>query len=253
MKAGVIENGLTTRSLGRKLTVLFEVDSTNKYASRLFKEGKLSGGMAIVTDKQTAGRGRLEREWYSEGGLAMTLVLEMDMPTHKLGGITLTAGVAAVMALSELTGKRFQIKYPNDIMFDGRKAGGILSELKIGERKFVLIGIGINVKQDSFPGEIAGIAVSLRQAGADVTLEETAAAIINKLEEMLDLFHKGFKYVRPHWIEHNYTLGKNITVSNPAGDIVGKAINLDDDGNLVLETAGGVIRLNAGDFTVMEN
>ena len=253
MKVGVIENGLTTRALGRKLVALFEVDSTNKHASRLFKEGKLQGGMVFIATKQTEGRGRLEREWFSDGGLAMTIVLEMEKPVSELGGITLTAGVAATMALSELTGKSFHVKYPNDIMYEGRKVGGILSELKMGAKPFVLIGIGINVEQTTFPKEIENIAVSLRQAGTDVTIEETATAIINKLELMIDLFNKGFSYVRPHWIEHNCTLGKMITVSNPAGNINGKAINLDDEGNLILETADGIVKTNAGDFTILEN
>jgi BirA family biotin operon repressor/biotin-[acetyl-CoA-carboxylase] ligase len=118
----------------------------------------------------------------------------------------------------------------------------------MGEKPIVLLGIGLNVEQESFPEEIAGIATSLRLHGITAERETVAAAILNKLEQMAEIFiEKGFARVRPLWIEANCTLGRNVTVETPGGKVVGKAINLDDGGGLLVETASGVRRVTTGD------
>ena len=249
MNRGKILSALKTKWLGDDLVLLDETDSTNSYAAGLLTEKKLKHGTVVIAEKQTAGRGRLNREWYSDGGLCMTAALEMEQSGDTLGAITLTAGVAVVQALQSLTGLEFKLKYPNDIIADGKKIGGILSELKLGEKTVVLLGIGINVEQTSFPGEIAGIAASLRQLGVSAQREEVAAAVITSLEQVVEIFiEHGFARIRPQWIEANCTLGKEVTVEQPAGKLQGKAINIDDSGALLVETGDGVERVTTGDF-----
>jgi BirA family biotin operon repressor/biotin-[acetyl-CoA-carboxylase] ligase len=249
MKADLFEKGLTTKQLGRKVVYLHETESTNRFAVEMYKEGKLLEDTVIFADIQTNGRGRLNRAWHSEGGLAMTAALLMETSPETLGPVTLLAGAAVSKAISSLTGKKFKVKYPNDILFEGKKLGGILSEIKIGETTAVIIGIGVNVGQSSFPKEIADIAISLKQIGTETTREEVSAEILNTLEPMLALFKaEGFAKVRPIWIEENCTLGKEITIKRPGGDIAGKAINIDDAGDLVVETAKGTVKVNSGDF-----
>jgi len=253
MNPALIDDKLSTRIIGRDILYLAETDSTNFHAGRLFRKNELKHGMVIIADRQTAGRGRLERSWYSEGCLTMTVILEMKPQTAGLSAITLTAGAALALGLTELSGKPFNVKYPNDIMYEGKKIGGILSELKINEESFILLGIGVNVEQEAFPEDIAAIAVSLRQVGTAVSKEEVAAALLNRLEPMVNLFMEGgFPRVRPFWVDVNCTLGKTLAVSQPSGIVRGKAINIDDEGALVLETADGVQKVLSGDFTITD-
>lgn len=235
--------------MGRELVLLDETDSTNSYASRLFESGDLRNGMAIIADRQSAGRGRMQREWHSKGCLCMTVAVEVKTSPDGVGPITLTAGVAAALGITALTDYSAMIKYPNDIMADSRKLGGVLSEFKNGDKRFVLLGFGINVEQEVFRDEIKDIAVSLRQLGIGTERESVAAALLNELEPMVDLFFKkGFTAVRPYWLELNCTIGNDIVVKRPSGRIEGKAINLDDEGALVVETAEGTERIDTGDF-----
>jgi BirA family biotin operon repressor/biotin-[acetyl-CoA-carboxylase] ligase len=239
---------LKTKWLGRELILLDEVDSTNLHAARLLKEGKLPNGTAVIADVQSAGRGRLNRQWYSKGCLCMTAALFMEQSGDTLGAITLTAGVAVVQALTSLTSHEFKLKYPNDIICKDKKVGGILCELKLSDKTVVLAGIGINVEQEIFPDEIAGTATSLALHGITVDKESLAAGILNELEKATEIFNaEGFSQIRPLWLDANCTLGKEVTVNAPSGQLQGKAIDLDESGALLVETDGGIERVTTGD------
>lgn len=243
-----ILSALKTKWLGSELILLEEVDSTNLHAARLLKKGKLQNGTTIIADEQSAGRGRMNRHWHSKGCLCMTPALFMEQSDDTLGAITLTAGVAVAQALTSLTGHDFKLKYPNDIIYKEKKVGGILCELKMDKKAVVLAGIGINVEQDSFPDEIKGTATSLALESIDADKETVAAAILNRLEQMVELFsEKGFAQIRPLWIEANCTLGRDVTVETPSGRLQGKAIEIDGDGALLVETDSGVERVTCGD------
>ena len=243
-----ILSALKTKRLGRELVLLDEVDSTNLHAARLLKEGKLPNGATVITDVQSAGRGRLNRQWYSEGCLCMTISLFMEQSGDTVGAITLTAGVAVAQALISLTGHEFKLKYPNDIICKDKKVGGILCELKISDKAVVLVGIGINVEQESFPDEIADTATSLALQGITVDKESIAAEVLNQLETATEIFNEnGFSQIRPLWLELNCTLGREVTVNTPAGQLKGKAIDLDESGALLVETDGGIERVTTGD------
>ncbi|MFQ5433127.1 MAG: biotin--[acetyl-CoA-carboxylase] ligase [Nitrospinota bacterium] len=243
-----ILSALNTTWLGRDLVLLDEVDSTNLHAARLLKESKLQNGTTVIAEMQSAGRGRLNRQWYSKGCLCMTAALFMEQSGDTLGAITLTAGVAVAQALTSLTGHEFKLKYPNDIISKDKKVGGILCELKMHEQVVVLAGIGINVEQEIFPDEIADTAASLALQGINVEKESLAAAILNKLEKAAEIFNeKGFARIRPLWIDANCTLGRDVTVVTPGARLRGKAIGIDETGGLLVETGNGIERVTTGD------
>ncbi|GMT42198.1 MAG: bifunctional ligase/repressor BirA [bacterium] len=251
MNGDKIFTELETDWLGRELVLLDEVDSTNLHAARLLSEKKLKHGTVIIAKKQTAGRGRFNRSWYSDGGLCLTAALEIDSSLRDAGAVTLTTGTAVGLSLTSLVDWPFEIKYPNDIMAGGRKLGGIIAEVK---KPFVILGIGINVEQKFFPAEISEKAVSLAQLGMDVDRETVAVSIINMLEPMIDIFsEKGFGELRPYWIKMNCTLGKNVVIEKVKGQTRGKAIDLDDDGVLLVETKSGMERVNTGDVLLEQS
>ena len=248
MNRGKILSALETDRLGRELVLLDEADSTNLHAARLLKEGALKNGATVIAEMQSAGRGRMNRQWHSKGCLCMTTALFMQQSGDTLGAITLTAGVAVVQALTSVTGHEFKLKYPNDIICNGRKTGGILCELKMNGQAVVLVGIGINVEQETFPDEIADTATSLALQGIKAEREILAAAVLNRLEKMAAIFNdKGFAPLRQLWIDANCTLGRNVTVVTPGGRLQGKAMDLDETGGLLVETDGGIERVTTGD------
>jgi len=237
-----------TRWLAHDLVVLEEVDSTNSQMGRLFAEGRLKDGAAVIARRQTAGRGRFGRAWHSEGGLCMSVAVELKEPSM----VTLATGVGVVKGLAALCGKDFFLKYPNDIISaseNGRKIGGMLAELKTrGETRVAIIGIGLNVAQDSFPPELAETAASLKLLGIATDAQSVAVAALNALEPELDRVRAGdLAAVRREWLKHECTLGRKVAIRNITPPVEGLAVELDESGALVVETAEGRKRITAGD------
>jgi len=248
-----LKSNLTTKVLGREIIYLDEVDSTNLEATRLYKKGSLRDGLVILAKRQSAGRGRMERSWFSDGCLTMTAVFEFKNECENISAVTLTVGVAIVSALSNLTGKRFLLKYPNDIMYEGKKLGGILCEIKIGESHFVIVGIGLNVFQKDFPDEIISTAVSLKQIGVEQSVASVSSTILNSLETEITLFkEKGFSAIKEKWLKNNCTIGRDVVVESHSGKTEGIAVGIDDDGSLIMDTVNGRQKIMTGDFRLRE-
>lgn len=232
----------------QEIILLDEVDSTNGYALQMLAEGTLRDGAVIIADRQTAGRGRFKRAWFSGGGLAFTVVIVSPELPHRIGPITLNAGVAVAKGLKAATGRDFYLKYPNDVMSekeDGKKVAGILVEMKPAQGGTALIiGIGVNVGQNRFPEELLSIAASLHQLGCDVEREAVAAEILNALEADLG---RPFCDLRHEWLTMDCTIGKQVWIKNLKVDIKGTAAGLDDNGALLVNTARGMERVTAGD------
>ncbi len=225
-----------------------EVDSTNSHAARLLADGSIGDGAVILAERQSAGRGRFKRPWFSEGGLAMTAVALTATPVHELGPVTLGVGVCVAQGLRAATGHGFWLKYPNDVMSGrdaGKKVAGVLVETKQAEGKLALIiGIGVNVEQEAFPEEIAAIATSLRRLGLAARREEAAAQILNALGDGLG---RPFWQMRDEWLKMDCTIGKPVRIKNLKVDVEGTAAGLESDGALLVQTARGPVRVTAGD------
>ena len=173
---------LETNLIGKEIVYLDETDSTNALAKR---EKDYPNGTVFVAGKQTQGRGRSGRVWQSDDdkALYMNILLKPDISPQKISSITLVFGLAVFNALKGYTD--VGIKWPNDIILDKRKLAGILCEMSANEEKvdYVVLGVGVNVNNESFPDEINKIATSLKiQNGKDYELTEIAAEILNEFD-----------------------------------------------------------------------
>jgi len=253
-----LEQHLNTRLLGHPCLVLDKVDSTNSEAMRQASVGAQEG-LTVLADKQTAGRGRLQRHWHTiaEHTLAMSVLLKPPLAPEKIPQISLLTAVALHDALSPLV-PDIKIKWPNDILYHGRKMAGILTEMRAepGRVQAVVVGMGINVLPPSggWPEDIADIAIDLGSAsGRTVSRMDIAVRILKSMEQhYLDYLNNGFDPVREQWWQAHAACGKPVRVHDGLRYIEGIAEALDEDGALLLRTSSGTQRVVAGDLELME-
>ena len=254
-----IQSGLETKIIGREMVYQDEVNSTNHVAKALAYHGAADGTI-VVAEEQTGGKGRLDRNFYSprSRGIWFSVIMRPKFLPHDAPKCTLMAAVAVAEAMKRFNLKA-EIKWPNDIMFDGRKLVGILTEVtgEIGKITYIIVGIGINVNIDSeeFPEEIRAVAASLSEMnGGFVSRIEFLRAVLEEFDKLYrEANEGGFGEILKLWRQYNITLGKNIRVIS-AGDggetFTGKAIDLDADGALIVETEQGLRTVYAGDVSI---
>ena len=257
-----IKSGLRTSLIGRHVVYCPSVGSTNDVAKELAEEGAPEGTL-VIADEQTAGRGRLGRRWLAPKGssLLMSLLFRPPLTPHQAGRLTMICSLAIADAIEEVTGLRTGLKWPNDILLGGRKAGGILTELgTTGERlDYAIVGVGLNVNLDvaQFP-EIAPTATSLsRELGQEVPRLELLWAILAEIEERYLRLraeqppHAGGYLPHEEWAARLVTLHQQVRVTTPQGVLEGWAEGVDADGALILLLPDGRRRrLLAGDVTL---
>ncbi|CAM3175022.1 biotin--[acetyl-CoA-carboxylase] ligase [Sporolactobacillus spathodeae] len=244
-----ILTGLETKQLGHTIIFSERMDSTQKKALELADDGAEEGTL-VVTNEQVAGRGRLGHHWQSTRGtnISMSLILRPRLPIEKTPQLTLLTAVAVADAIEEVSGLYCRIKWPNDILYENAKLVGILTELQAESSfvKAVIIGIGINgnTSPESFSGELAGKASSLRAITGDhYDLSHLIQVFLKRFETLYDRYlDKGFLAIKPLWVRRAASLGKKIKVRQPGGHVLsGKAIGINDDGVLLLEKEQGEI------------
>ncbi|MEG2086847.1 MAG: biotin--[acetyl-CoA-carboxylase] ligase [Angelakisella sp.] len=241
------------------IVYLDSVDSTLLYANRLVLDGA-ENGTVVLADRQTAGVGRLGRSFASPAGVGiyLTMVLEPHCTVDRLGLLTSLAGLAVCEAISSLCGVSPALKWPNDVILQGKKVCGILTRLvsdaETATVTHALVGIGVNVLQQEFPPELSEKAISLWQAtGIALPRAELAARIVHGLTERL---------ITENWLQAppadtvarlralSCTLGKAVTVVSPTGSRQGVAEALDDSGGLLVRFAEGVELVSSGEVSV---
>lgn len=246
---------LTTHSIGRPLRIEEELESTSLKAWQLAEQGA-PHGFTVVADRQTGGRGRKGREWFSPGGMNLyfSVVLRPTFPPTQAAQITLVAAVAICEAISESSGIAATIKWPNDVEVSGKKVAGILTELSADLEKinFLILGIGVNVNMPlaDFSEEIRDTATSLQiAANRCFSRSDLLAAFLTKLENGLKACEQqGFGIVRRRWKELSSMLGVGVRVEINGKYIEGTAEELDDQGRLLVKTSNGqYARIVAGD------
>lgn len=255
-----VEKDLKTHCLGRILRYYLTVGSTNQVAKALALTHP-EEGIVAVAEEQTAGRGRRGREWLSPAGkgLWFSVVLRPGLASAEIPRLTLVVAVAAARAIERVTGLRISIKWPNDLEFNSYKIGGILTEMA-GEADhidYIVVGIGINVnlQQEEFPPEMRQRASSLAvAAGKRIPRRPLFLAILTELEGCYGDFLKGgFPGLLDEWRERSSTLGKKVNVYLPGRKVEGTALDVDDDGALLVELdGGGTQRFLAGEVTLRE-
>jgi len=233
---------------------LVTVDSTNAEAMRRAGAGE-RGPLWIVAEAQTTGRGRSGRVWTSEpGNLHASLLVTLTLPAPRAYQLALVAGIAVHDALLEvarpaLTG--LGLKWPNDILIDGEKAGGILIESSaVAAGLAAVIGIGVNLARA--PEGLGRPVTSLAAHGADVSAERLLDAIAASSEVWLAIWAEGagFETVREAWLKRAHPLGERMSIDTGSERIGGIFMGLDREGALVLETGDGTRTFTYGDVSL---
>lgn len=243
-----ISDKLNTSFLGRNLHYYKTIDSTNNKAKELASQGAVDGTV-LVSEEQTAGRGRLGRQFVSPKfkGIWTSFILRPAIEPIKATKLTQIAAASAYLTFKEL-GIDSSIKWPNDIILDGKKVCGILTELncELNEINYLVVGIGINVNLDicDFPEEIHKIATSLKiSSGKEIDRKALLAALLNNFEKLYLEFINNDDSSGPLEIckKHSAVIGKDIKLVRKNEYFNATAIDIDDDGNLVVRYPNGEI------------
>ena len=243
------------RRVGRELVCLDQVDSTNNEIKRR-AVGEVPDGLTVVAGEQTGGRGRRGRSFVSPPGkgLYLSALLKPDCPLGEVPALTAWSAVAVCDAIEELCGVRPGIKWPNDVILEGRKLCGILTELELEAEtaalRYVVVGIGVNISQTEadFGPEVAPVAISLAQA---LGRAEVARALLDSLDRL----YAGFPQQREGWLARYradcLTVGKPVRVLSGAGEREGTALGVEEDFSLrVAWKDGGEEVLSSGEVSV---
>ena len=254
-----ITSRLATAWAGRTVYSYGETGSTNIDAKRLAEEGAPHGTL-VVADTQTMGRGRRGRGWESEdGGLAiyMTLLLKPQFSPEHASRVTLLMALAVTSALEEVCeGQSVRIKWPNDVIINGHKVCGILTEMSAepGYIHHVVIGTGINVNQKEFPKEVGEIATSVfRETGRTNPRAQIIARVMFFFEQYYEQFLQTYDLsaVRKQYEAHLAGIGREVRVLDPKGEYVCISKGITDGGELIVEKEDGTrCEVYAGEVSV---
>jgi BirA family transcriptional regulator, biotin operon repressor / biotin---[acetyl-CoA-carboxylase] ligase len=248
----LIVRDLNTRFIGQRVLYYSTLDSTMNAAQREAKWGA-EAGTIVITDEQTAGRGRLRRSWLSpKGGLAFSIILRPNI--DYLPYMIMLSALAVSQSIQEITGLKTQIKWPNDVLVKEKKVAGILIENDIRQNilKYTIIGIGINVNLH-IPdyAEIASIATSLSdETGKEVSRLEILRQVLIETERLYLLLPRN-DIIQEKWKERLVTLGQKVQVNLGDRICYGVAESVARDGSLLLrQSDGSTLRISVGDVSV---
>ncbi|MGO4544929.1 biotin--[acetyl-CoA-carboxylase] ligase [Paenibacillus sp. 2TAB23] len=245
--------GLTSRleakTFGKTLHWFDTVESTQNLARAAAEEGAEEGTL-FIAEQQVSGRGRMGRGWVSPRGKGvwMSMVLRPSVPIHFAPQLTLLTAVALCRSLKRLTSLPIGIKWPNDLLIDGKKISGILLESAAEDERlrYVIAGIGIsvNLEQLDYPSELLDKATSLRiSSGTKWDREAVIADFLKEWEQLYYLYQEqGFGLIITLWEALSVSLGKSVRLITPQGDIVGVPVGLDDSGAIRIKLADGTIK-----------
>ena len=246
IKSSEISKDLNTRYIGKNLYIYNEVSSTNTIAQFLSQNG-IGNGSVVVAEKQTAGRGRSGKSWESPlGGVWLSVILTPDVDYSKIPLITLATGVAVAKALERIGVENPEIKWPNDIMINGKKVCGILTEgvTNFNSIKNVIIGVGIdaNLSIEDFPKELQAKTTSLEiELERKINENLLIKIFLEELEQTIELFNsEAYEEILREWRKRSYTIGKIVEVKKPhKKPYDGYAIGISKEGALIVEKSDG--------------
>lgn len=235
---------LKTKCIGRNCIHFNTIDSTNLVAKKLAQQGE-PHGTVIIAEEQTTGRGRLGRVWVSpkSTGIWLSVILRPDISPFMASKLTLLGAAAVERALENL-GINAYIKWPNDIVLNNKKVCGILTEMsgEIDRVNYIIMGIGINVNMNSFPENIENIATSLKiQAGNEIDRKLLLAHVLNNFEVFYEAFieKSDFSEVLNICRNKSILLGKEVKLISGNSEKSVKALDLDEDGELLVQYEDG--------------
>lgn len=251
-----LESIHATEWAGCEIYYFDSIDSTNTKAKELAEEGHPSGTL-VVADRQTAGKGRRGRSWESPSGIGifMTLMLKPEINPNHASMLTLVAAMATTRAIRRVTGVPAMIKWPNDIVMNGKKVCGILTEMsaQFDYINHIVIGIGINVHNEDFPEEIAQMASSIYlESGQRI---HRASLIEAFLEEFEDVYAEYLKTEDMEGLQKEYDAmlvnrGRQVRVLDPKEPFEGKAMGITKKGELIVDTWESRKLVSSGEVSV---
>ena len=249
-----IRSGLKTEIIGKEILYFKKIDSTNTYCKKLVKDGAFEGTV-VVSDVQEEGRGRKNRQWSSpEGGLWFSVILKPEIPPQNAMAITMAVSVSIVESIKKITGLNPIIKWPNDILLNGKKICGILTELdaEMDKINYATVGVGINVNNE--------VDTNLKQIATSLENEMgTLVSRVDLLKNILTCFDDNYKYVKSNnytrirelWFLYANIIGKKVKVTREKDVVFGTVSDVDEIGCLILNTNTGFERIVAGDVTFL--
>lgn len=243
-----IQRGLSTKYIGKEIYYFPELKSTNIISKEkaLYRAEGINEGTLIIAERQSAGKGRLGREWFSPaGGIWFSIILYPQLSPSYISRITLMTAVAVVKAIKICTQIKSQIKWPNDILVNEKKVCGILTEMsaELDIINWVVVGIGVNVniKQQEFPEDIRERTTSLKEVlGKKVLRVKLAQVFLQEFEKYYEILkRREFSFILKEWKLYSYTLGKKIRVDIGEKIITGEAMDINESGALILKKEDG--------------
>ncbi|MGV8153521.1 MAG: biotin--[acetyl-CoA-carboxylase] ligase [Alkaliphilus sp.] len=251
-----LQVSISTKKIGKKIICFDEIDSTNNYAKKI--ACREEHGTVIIAESQTAGRGRRGRDWVSpkNEGLWMSIILKPIIPLSEASKITQIAALSICNAIRELCKCEALIKWPNDIVINGKKVCGILTEMtgELGEISFIIVGIGINIKTREFTEDLSAIATSLLiESKTEVSRKELFLRIMEKFEKYYESFieNVSLESIVPEIRKYSALVGKEIIVVRGNKKIYAIAKDITSEGELSIETSEGEkIILNSGEVSI---
>jgi len=249
-----IRRWLTAKELGGEIEVHRLIDSTNTRAKELAAEGAAHGTLVCAVE-QTGGRGRFGRRFHSpeNTGIYMSLILRPQLPAERAVMITSMTAVAVARAIERLAEVDVQIKWVNDLYIAGKKACGILCEAGVdfarGRLDYAVVGIGVNTGKMEFPEELADIATSIANVcGSEISNSRLVAEICNCMEELYPQLATG-EFMAESRARSN-VIGRNVTVLRGGEAFPARALDIDGEGSLVVETERGIETVHSGEISI---
>lgn len=252
-----IRKHLKTKWAGRNIVCRELVDSTNTLAKELAEVGA-SEGTLVIAEEQTGGRGRRGRSWCTPKGttVAMTLVLRPDIPPECASMVTLVMGLAVAKAINQLYPLKAGIKWPNDVVINGKKICGILTELRLKSNgiRYLVVGTGINANVPEFPEELKETALSLvQELGHEVDRAELIAESLFWFEEYYEKFIRTQSLVllKEEYEELLLNKGRTVRVLEPGNEYSGVSRGINEKGELLVQREDGTVTaVYAGEVSV---
>jgi BirA family biotin operon repressor/biotin-[acetyl-CoA-carboxylase] ligase len=256
----ILKQRLDGKFIGHRLYSYEEIVSTNYEAFRLALEGALEG-TALIANSQSAGKGRMERAWHSPANcnIYTSVILRPKIEPIKVPQISILTGVALAETLEIYSHDKIKLKWPNDVLINGKKVCGILSQVKTtaSEVDFIVLGIGINVNISSneLPKEICDVATSLAiETGREISRQELIISLYEKLTKWYkQLMKEGFGRIKEKWLSLSPMIGQSVQIMFQKESLRGQAVGLDDDGSLILlDEKKNKFKVSAGDATIVK-
>jgi len=243
-----IQRGLSTNYIGKEIFYFPKLKSTNIIAKEkaLHRAEGINEGTVIIAERQSAGKGRLGRKWFSpEGGIWLSIILYPRLSPSYISRITLMTAVVVVKVIEKCTQIKTQIKWPNDILINNKKVCGILTEMsaELDIINWVVVGIGVNVniKRQEFPKDIRERTTSLKEVlGKEISRVKLVQIFLQEFEKYYGLLKKKESFtILNEWKLRSHTLGKKIKVNIGEKIVTGEAIDISEEGALILKKKDG--------------